>query len=287
MKPAEEAVFPVRLSFHESLRFFLSKIRSGKETLSVTEGITGKMPVPRHGSLDKILREKTSVKDVIESCGVPHPEVDLILIDGSPVDFAFQLRHEHEVEIFGVLDSAECFQNARLQTRAIARFVADGHLGKLTRLLRLLGIDVAYDHSADDRKLLEIAVTETRALLTRDRRLLMHSILEHGYYPRSQAPDNQAVEVVRRFDLASVFAPYTRCLHCNAVLKSVAKAEVFAQLEPLTQIYYDDFRRCSGCGRIYWPGSHFAKLQASIAELRIKLESALSPQGAAGSRPPN
>jgi uncharacterized protein with PIN domain len=244
--------FSIRLNFHESLRFFL--------------------PKNTRGSLDKILHEKTSVKDAIESCSVPHPEVDLILIDGAPVDFAFQLRREHEGEILGLHDSPELFQNARLQTRRIARFVADGHLGKLARFLRLLGFDVVYDRSADDRKLLVISVAEKRALLTRDRRLLMHSIVQHGYYPRSQAPDEQALEVVRRFELASTFAPYTRCLHCNALLNSVRKSDVFSQLEPLTQIYYEDFRRCAGCGKIYWAGSHFPKLQTQITGLRAKLE---------------
>ena len=267
MKPASQSGFSVRLDFHESLRFFLRGNQSG--------------------SVEKILREKTAVKDAIESCGVPHPEVDLILIDGSPVDFAFQLYREHDVEIFGLSDFPERFQNARLQRKAIARFVADGHLGKLTRLLRLLGIDVAYDRSADDRKLLEIAVGEQRALLTRDRRLLMHSVVQHGYYPRSQAANEQTLEVVRRFDLSGAFAPYTRCLHCNAALVSVRKDEVFAQLEPLTQIYYEDFRRCSGCGRIYWAGSHFPKLQARIAELQSRLDPTLSHQGAAVSRPPS
>lgn len=250
MKPAGQSDFLVRFHFHESLRFFLRK--------------------NQHGPLDKILHEKTSVKDAVESCGIPHPEVDLILIDGSPVDFVFQLRREHDVDIFGLSDSAERFQNARLQTRAIARFVADGHLGKLTRLLRLLGIDVSYDHLADDRKLLEIAVGEKRALLTRDRRLLMHSIVQHGYYPRSQRPDEQALEVVRRFNLADGFAPYTRCLRCNTPLNSVRKSEVFSQLEPLTQIYYEDFRRCAGCGKVYWAGSHFPKLQARIAEIKAR-----------------
>ena len=160
MKRAKQADFSVRLDFRDSLRFFL--------------------PKKTHGSREKILHEKTSVKDAIEACGVPHPEVDLILIDGSPVNFAFLLDRKREAEILGVRDSPERFQNARLQIRGISRFVADGHLGKLTRFLRLLGIDVLYDRFADDKKLLQMAVGEKRALLTRDRRLLMHAIVQHG-----------------------------------------------------------------------------------------------------------
>jgi uncharacterized protein len=243
--------FSLRLNFHESLRFFLrDKV---------------------HHSLGKTLREKTSVKDAVESCGVPHPEVDLILVNGAPVDFAFVLQVEHEVEIFGVRDSPKHFANSRLQTRAARRFVADGHLGKLTRFLRLLGIDVAYDRAADDRKLIEISTVEERALLTRDRRLLMHAVVRHGYYPRSQNTEEQTVEVVRRFELFNTFAPFTRCLHCNAALNSVAKDEILSQLEPLTKIYYEDFRRCESCGKIYWAGSHFPKLEARIASLHQAL----------------
>ena len=251
MKRTNQSDFSVRLNFQESLRFFLSKNAPG--------------------TLEKILHEKTSIKDAIEACGVPHPEVDLILIDGSPVNFGFLLERQHAAEIFGVRDSPELFQNVRLQTTAIARFVADGHLGKLTRVLRLLGIDVLYDRFADDKKLLQIALGEKRALLTRDRRLLMHSIVQHAYYPRSQISDEQTLEVIKRFELSGAFAPFTRCLYCNAKLDSVTKREVFSRLEPLTQLYYENFRRCTDCGKIYWAGSHYPKLQARIAELNAKL----------------
>ena len=107
----------------------------------------------------------------------------------------------------------------RLQTIGISRFVADGHLGGLTRNLRLLGFDVAYRQNADDRQLLDVMVRENRALLTRDRRLLMHAIVQHGYWPRSQNADEQTIEVVRRFDLSELIAPFTRCLRCNAPLE--------------------------------------------------------------------
>jgi uncharacterized protein with PIN domain len=156
----------------------------------------------------------------------------------------------------------------------VGRFVADGHLGKLTRFLRLLGIDVAYDRAADDRSLIEISTAENRALLTRDRRLLMHAIVKNGYYPRSQNSEEQTLEVVRRFRLAATFAPFTRCLHCNALLSSVPKQEVLSQLEPLTKIHYEDFRRCQRCAKIYWAGSHFSKLQARISSLQRQLQMA-------------
>jgi len=244
--------FKVRLRFHGDLNIFLgSKVGD---------------PV-----IERPLAEKTSIKDVIESCGVPHPEVDLILVDDQTVGFDHTLASDAKVEIFPVENRGTDRTEKQLQTIGITSFVADGHLGGLTRNLRLLGFDVAYPKSADDRQLLEVMVRENRALLTRDRRLLMHAIVQHGYYPRSQNANEQTIEVVRRFDLSELIAPFTRCLRCNALLEEATKAEVIDELEPLTKIYYDQFRRCPHCKQIYWPGSHFSKLQKRIEEIRSRI----------------
>ena len=246
MKP-----FKVRLRFHGDLSIFLGS-KAGDAVI------------------ERPLAEKTSIKDVIESCGVPHPEVDLILADGHPVGFDYTLANDAKVEVFPVENRGTDRTEKRLQTIGITRFVSDGHLGGLTRNLRLLGFDVAYHGNADDRQLLEIMARENRALLTRDRRLLMHAIVQHGYYPRSQNADEQTIEVIRRFNLSELIAPFTRCVRCNAPLEEVDKADVIDKLEPLTKIYYDHFRRCPDCKQIYWSGSHFSKLQKRIEEIRSR-----------------
>ena len=243
--------FTVRLNFRGDLPFFLGSKR-------------------RRTIIERRLSEKTSVKDVIESCGVPHPEVDLILINGQPVDFYHTLRTNVDVDVYPVGFLPTFFTNKRLQITHFITFLADGHLGRLSRNLRLLGLDVAYLNAAEDRQLLEAMQRENRALLTRDRRLLMHAVVQTGYYPRSQYATEQTIEVIRRFDLLRSIAPFTRCLRCNAPLEKVGKAEIIEKLKPLTKIYYEAFRRCSGCGQIYWPGSHFSKLQKRIAELRAQ-----------------
>jgi len=243
--------FAVRLTFHGDLsRFLRSKLVNAERQLG----------------------ERTSVKDIIEGCGIPHTEVDLLLIDGRPVDFAHVLGAETAIEVYPVDASGiTSFPENRLQVPEIRKFVADGHLGKLVRDLRLLGIDVAYDTTAEDRQLVRIVAEQNRAILTRDRRLLMHSAVRHGYYLRSQNRLNQTVEVLRRFDLNGVLAPFSRCLRCNAPLEQVEKTHVIDQLEPLTRIYYDRFRRCSGCGQVYWSGSHFDKLVRRVEEMRASL----------------
>jgi uncharacterized protein with PIN domain len=213
------------------------------------------------------LHEKTSVKDAIEACGVPHPEIDLILVDRQPVGFAYQLEGDATIEVFPVPTPHEKFGVPPLQRRQIRRFVADGHLGKLTRDLRLLGIDVAYSPLVSDPELVAISVGQDRALLTRDRPLLMHAAVRDGYYPRSQFAEEQTREVLRRFELKSRVAPFTRCLNCNGVLTTISKDEVIDRLEPLTKIYYESFRRCAQCGQVYWGGSHFEKLQARVKRI--------------------
>jgi len=240
--------FTVRFYFHGALSFFLRR-------------------EDRAEPITKLLREKTSVKDAIESCGVPHPEVDLICCDGQPVSFEHCLVTDAIVDVHGVVGSPAKLGEG-LQQRRVTKFVADGHLGKLTRDLRLFGFDVLYSPNASDSSLAASCCSEDRALLTRDRRLLMHKIVRHGYCPRSHDPAEQIIEVMRRFDLAELVAPYRRCLQCNGLLLKVGKAEVFDRLEPLTKIYYEDFRRCSQCGKIYWPGSHFEKLETRIDRIR-------------------
>jgi uncharacterized protein with PIN domain len=248
--------FTLHFFFHGDLPFF---VRPGRDEREIV----------------RQLREKTSVKDAIEACGVPHPEIDLILLDGTPVDFSHPLQSDGTIEIFPVPAPPGLFPEARLQRRGCTRFVADGHLGKLTRDLRLLGMDVAYEPRASDAELLIRATTEERALLTRDRRLLMHAVVRDGYYPRSQIAEEQTRQVIDRFELRAITAPFTRCLRCNGWLAAAAKSEITDQLEPLTRIYYEDFRRCTNCGQIYWSGSHFSKLAARIARICAALPSGI------------
>ena len=247
--------FTLTLQFHGDLPFFLKR------------GDVG-------GRVVRALGEKTSVKDVIEACGVPHPEVDLILCDGAAVDFAAQLTRAAQVDVHPVASPSHVLSVGRLQRRHVARFAVDGHLGKLARDLRLLGFDTLYRRDAEDGWLARVAVEQDRALLTRDRRLLMHSVVRDGYCPRSHVAGEQLVEVVRRFELLPAMRPYSRCLRCNGPLEPVEKESVLEQLEPLTRIYYTDFRRCVECGRVYWAGSHADKLEARIQQVRAVLQAA-------------
>ena len=189
---------------------------------------------------------------------------------GSPVDFYYGIATDADIELYPV--GARNLRYLRKNDYKSPHYttlsqmdISDG----LSRNLRLLGFDVAYDPQADDRQLLRVMERENRALLTRDRRLLMHAIVKTGYYPRSQNADEQTVEVTRRFNLLDSIAPFTRCIRCNGPLRNVSKAEIIERLEPLTNIYYEQFQRCTDCEQIYWPGSHFSKLQERLEKIRL------------------
>jgi uncharacterized protein with PIN domain len=251
-------VSTVELDFAMDLRPFLHR------------ALRGSQPVRR------VLAAKTSIKDVIESCGVPHTEVDLIVRGGDAAEgmsFGWQVMSDEEVRVFSAPAPIEVLPAVpRLQARGLSRFVADGHLGKLARDLRLLGFDTLFEHDADDARLLELVAGGDRALLTRDRRLLMHAIVRDGYCPRSTDPEQQTREVLRRFDLKRADlggTAFRRCLRCNEMLEHVPKSAVLETLadEPLTLRHFDRFLRCVGCRQVYWPGTHFEKLTARVQRL--------------------
>lgn len=226
-----------------------------------------------------------SVKDAIEACGVPHTEVDLMLVDGASVGFAHQVQAGDRVSVYPPFSAfdVEAVSRARPDPLPVPQFVLDVHLGRLAERLRLLGFDVGYRNDADDAELAACSVDEQRWLLTRDRGLLMRRVVTHGYLVRATDPDEQCVEVVRRFGLLDEMAPFTRCARCNGTLASVDKAEVADRLPPATRAEQHDFVRCADCGQVYWRGSHSAGMDAFVAAVRAAVGGrAAAPPAALG-----
>ena len=203
------------------------------------------------------------IKDPIEALGVPHVEVDLIVVNGESVGFGYQLRDGDRVAVYPVFESLDVSPIVKLREKPLRKgaFVVDVNLGRLARLLRLLGFDVLFSNTYADDEIVRISEEQGRIALTRDRRLLFAKAVTHGYWVRSVWPRRQVDEMVRRFDLEDLVRPFSRCADCNGLIEPVAKAEVEAQLEPKTKRYYETFDRCLACGKIYWEGSHVGKLR--------------------------
>ncbi len=210
-----------------------------------------------------------AVKDAVESLGVPHTEVDLILVNGRSVGFDHLLQDGDRVSVYPVFESLDITPLLKVRPEPLrtARFVLDIHLGKLAGYLRMLGFDTLYRNDFDDRTLARISAEERRILLTRDLGLLKRSQVSRGYWLRSSRPREQLKEVVRRFQLAPLARPFSRCIRCNGELEAVAKAEVEAELEPETRRAFQRFRRCRACGKVYWRGSHFERMDRLVREV--------------------
>jgi uncharacterized protein with PIN domain len=223
----------------------------------------------REQEISTQLLEHDAVKHPIETLGVPHPEVEAILVNGRPVDFACRLQDGDHVEVYPqeLAPGLAGTLPLRPPLALPPHFVADTHLGRLAAYLRMLGFDTLYRNDYDDHQLAAIAEEENRVLLTRDRGLLKHKRVVYGYCLRPVEPQEQVVAVLRRYQLAPYVQPWRRCTHCNGRLNPVAKQAVYDLLEPKTRLYYDDFQQCDTCSRVYWQGSHFDRMAAFVASI--------------------
>jgi hypothetical protein len=210
--------------------------------------------------------ELRSVKDLVESEGVPHPEVGLLLVDGASVDFDCLVGEGERVAVYPHFSELPGNAASGIRRPPLERmaFVADVHLGKLVRRLRLLGYDCWYGPDFDDAVLAEQSATENRVLLTRDRGLLMRAAVRHGIFVRSDAASEQLRQVVWRMGLANQPPRSPLCLKCNAALESVSREEVRDSIPAYTYQNMGPFLRCTHCRAVYWKGTHWPKLRRFI-----------------------
>jgi uncharacterized protein len=226
-------------------------------------------PDQQYKAHEKSFFVPSTVKDVIESFGIPHVEVELIIVNGESVGFSHVVRDGDRIGVYPVFESVDITPALRVRSEPLRdpNFVLDVHLGKLAAYLRMLGFDALYRSCYTDPELVRISSVERRVLLTRDRGLLKHSAISHGYWLRETDSRCQAAEVVQRFDLARFIRPFTRCMACNGLIESVSRERVRDRLLPHTAELYDEFRQCSQCGRVYWKGTHYKRMRRWIEEL--------------------
>ncbi|MBP7738436.1 MAG: Mut7-C ubiquitin/RNAse domain-containing protein [Spirochaetes bacterium] len=225
-------------------------------------------PVSRKKDIEFEFKGRRSVKDLIESFGVPHVEVDLILVNGESVTFSRIVEDGDRISVYPVFERLDIGNVTRLRPDPLRdpRFVLDVHLRKLARRLRLMGFDVDYHPDRDDDALAGIADRDGRILLSRDRQLMMRKIVSRGLYVRNTDPELQIVEVLERLDLRRLCRPFTRCIECNGLIGPLdpGPAGVMELIPPGVRSWCREYYRCGGCGKIYWKGSHFEKLMKRV-----------------------
>jgi uncharacterized protein with PIN domain len=224
----------------------------------------------RQESFPYTFNDHQSVKHLVESLGVPHTEVDLILANGEPVGFSYLARDGDRISIYPRCETLDLRATSKVRPPEAppAAFVLDGHLGKLASYLRMLGFDTLYQNDFEDAALAQISAEENRILLTRDQGLLKRRAVVHGYWVRSKDPDQQLVEVLGRFDLQGEVRPLQRCMRCNGRLLPVEKSKILDKLEEKTRRYFHEFAQCQACQQVYWKGSHWERMQSMIQKFQ-------------------
>jgi len=203
-----------------------------------------------------------SIKDAIESLGVPHPEIELIVVNHEPVDFSYSLQTGDYVSVYPAFHSIDLGTVPELRPRLDRppRFVLDVHLGRLAAYLRLFGFDAMYQNHAADPEIARWSADGRRVVLTRDRGLLKRNEVTHGYWVRGTEPRKQLLEILRRFDLPGSVDLFTRCLVCNVPLTRVDKEIIAGRIPGRTAEHFEDFHECPSCGRVFWKGSHYRRM---------------------------
>ena len=209
-----------------------------------------------------------SVKNLIEAIGVPHTEIELILVDGKSVDFEYQLKGGENVSVYPVFESFDISPLIRLRLMPLRkiRFIVDANLGKLAKKLRLMGFDTLYKNDFADEEIVKVSLAEKRIILTRDIGILKYGNVTHGYWLRSDDPKTQVNEVIKRLQLNNLFRPFTRCSQCNGSLVRIKKEQLKNMMPADTLKYYSIFWECMDCHQVYWKGSHFDKINNWLEE---------------------
>jgi len=231
-----------------------------------------------------------SIKDTIEAVGIPHTEVDVVLVDGASVGFDHRLQGGERIAVYPVFERYDVSPVTRLRPTPlrVTRFVADVHLGALARHLRLLGFDTSWARDLTDEAIVRIARDEQRIILTRDKGILKNGRVTHGYWLRRTDPLGQLEEVIRALDLVRSIAPYTRCLECNGELEAAERSAVASAVPLQVFLVHHDFQQCGHCRRIYWKGSHLRRLDEIVERARQagapRTGPVPAPGGAGGAR---
>jgi hypothetical protein len=236
-------------------------------------------PTRRQREFSAACARAATTKHMIEALGVPHTEVELILVNGESVGFGRLLADGDRVAVYPVFEAFDVTPLLRLREQALRAscFVADAHLGGLAHLLRMMGFDTLYDNAFADDAIERLAASEHRIVLTRDRELLKRSGVMHGMYVRALRSTAQLREVFERLDLARSARPFTRCLHCNHMLVPIDKAQALPVLPPQVAAQFERFSACEGCARVFWEGSHWRRMRGLIDDVLAGAADAREP----------
>lgn len=251
-------MYNITIRYYDDLEFFLPRNRRNENLKLSFEG-------------------RRSVKDLVESMGIPHVEVDRITINGLPVGFSYIINDGDVINVYSFSEPDQAgLPGLRPSPLYETKFISDVHLRKLARSMRLMGFDIDYEDNRDDDLLAEISHRENRILLTCDRQLLMRKIVSRGIIIRSRDPAVQIIEVIERLGLQHLINPFTRCIECNGIIENIdinnpEYAPVKRDIPAGVISWCSEYFCCRACHKVYWKGSHYEKLSAEIERVRSEI----------------
>lgn len=237
-------------TFHGSLNYFLHRRQKNKPVIQEFDW-------------------RGTIKDMIASIAPPHPEIELIVVNGESVNWDYIVQDGDAVDVYPDFDTVELANKVILLPpyQGKPKFILDTHLGRLAAYLRMMGFDTLYKNDYEDDVLAEVSASENRILLTRDIGVLKRGIVVYGYFVRETDPRKRLHEINARYDLSSHIDPFGRCMTCNGELRSVDKESIREQIPEDTYNTFDDYHQCQSCEKIFWKGSHYEKMQRLIDEV--------------------
>lgn len=231
------------------------------------------------GSLRDFLKEKQqknpplnipfelnpSVKDLIESQGIPHTAIFKLEINKEERPLDYNVRDGDKITPYPF----EQVDSATLDDIFVSpsKFVLDVHLGKLAKTLRLFGLDTSWNTDRKETEILHLSNQQQRMILSRDIGLLRNGEARYGYWIRATDPDRQIHELFERFNISDHIAPFSRCMKCNGVLEETELSQVEERVPPKVREWHSLFYECRNCHKVYWKGSHYKKLQEKVRSL--------------------
>lgn len=222
------------------------------------------------------LTRRANIKDILEALGIPHTEVGKIILHNrapakKELTFSYLPQPGDRLEVLAHVPPLDPTQPTLLIPKALGeiRFIVDVNVGKLSRLLRLLGLDTQFHWQQNDQEIAQLACKEKRIVLTKDLGLLKRNQIQWGHFVRASQPRDQLLEVLNFYGLKPPFKLFSRCLACNTPLKKIPKTIILNRLQPKTELYFHKFKYCPRCAKIFWPGSHQERMSRMLKDLGI------------------
>lgn len=237
-------------TFHGALNFFLPRRQKNKTVIQE-------------------FNWRATIKDMTEAIAPPHPEIELIVVNGESVNWAYIVQDGDVVDVYPDFDAVDIDNKIQLlpDYQGKPKFILDTHLGRLAAYLRMMGFDTLYRNDYEDDVLAEVSAAENRILLTRDIGVLKRGIVTHGYFVRNTEPKLRLHEISERYHLSNFVAPFGRCMSCNGDLQMISKDAIREHIADDTYEAFDEFQQCQSCEKIFWKGSHYEKMQKLVDEV--------------------